>query len=408
MSHKHEHKSKDKDQDKYKYKYRKLKKCIKELTYTISNSNYINSYQKLNGGQYLMKINNNALQIYAKDPSGTQDLIGFIPLKPANTQPIKSISNSNTIVQRYTQAPYRSIYIDLITTWWPIDGIAQNFYDIIDAGFNIINICFMVNGQPADIALVWNRELAEINPKTGIVYRQEILNYAHAHNCSILLSTGGATETPYSTDSVAYATNVSNFVLQTSLDGIDFDLENFGPGLTAPGLTSQQTIDWLVTVTNTTRYILGNNAIISHAPQAPYVSTMGQANTWAGILGGYSSVYANAPSIDILNIQCYNQGNTNYINYNNIFIDSGSDFPHSAMMQLIPNIPLDKICIGKPLRESDASTGYNTAQEINNILISAKNNVNFIGNVFTWQWPADIANPKQFVQAWLSTVTNGL
>ena len=389
-----------------------MKRWLKKyVTRPIFSSNNVDLYKNLKGGQYIMTVKNNALQIYAKDPSGRQNLFGWVPLNPANTQPAPKKFSNNIVVSRYTVAPYRTIYIDLITTWWPIDGIAQNFYDIIDAGFNIINICFLVNGQPADISLVWMRELAEINPLSalGQTYRQEILNYAHARGCSILVSTGGATETAYSTDPVAYATTVSNYVLNNQLDGVDFDLENFAPGLTAPGLTSQQTIDWLVTVTNTTRSLLGPNALISHAPQAPYENVIGQSGTWAGTLGGYTAVYQGAPSIDMLNIQFYNQGEDQYKDYNSIFNNSGSSFPYSAIHQLMPFIPMNKVVIGKPLRVQDASTGYNTPEEINNILITGKYDTpSFIGSVFTWQWPADLADPKGFVSDWLARVTAGL
>lgn len=394
--------------DKYRRKYKKYKALAGRQP--IFNSNTRNSYINLNGGQYLMQISGNALQIFAKDPSGQQNLYGYIKLDLANTIPFKRNFTSNNISVRYTVAPYRCIYIDLITTWWPLSGIAQNFYDIIDAGFNIINVCFMVDGQPADIALAWIQSLSAIDNESGSgkTYQQEILEYAHTRGCSILLSSGGATETPYNTDPVVYAQRVCNYAISGNFDGVDYDLENFGPGLTGAGLTSQQTIDWLVTVANTTRTTLGTQALISFAPQAPYLSTPGQSATWAGVLGGFTAVYNAAPSIDIYNIQFYNQGNTNYQSYQTIFINSGTDFPYSAVTQQQPYIPLNKFSLGKPLRVTDASTGYMSPQDINSVLIQAKNNLGFIGNVFTWQWPADEPNPKQYVTTWLQTVTAGL
>lgn len=67
---------------------------------------------------------------------------------------------------------------------------------------------------------------------------------------------------------------------------------------------------WLVTFTKTLRNLLPN-AIITHAPQAPYFK-----NTYYP-KGGYVTVDKQVGSlIDFYNVQFYNQGNTQYNTYN--------------------------------------------------------------------------------------------
>lgn len=400
--------SKQGDADK---KLKSLKKMVcKQRKHPIFKSNNRNNVDELESGNFILRINNNALEIYAKDVTGTRSLRGFVPLYNINTQPVMNLYRSNNYIQRYTVAPYKVIYIDSIETWWPQSAIADIFRGIVDAGFNIINLAFMVNGVACDMALVWNRELADINPVTGKKYRDEVLEYAHNKGCSILLSTGGSTENNFiQTDPALYSKTVTDFVLSTSLDGVDFDLENFGPGLIAYGSSSSQdTINWLVNVTNITRNTLGPYALISHSPQSPYFSSIGSNNSWAGPLGGYTGVYNGASSIDFFNVQYYNQGVTNYVTYNGIFVDAAPDFPQSAVTQLTSWIPLNKFVVGKPMRQTDASTGYNTPEEINSIILQAKTLLGWNAGIMTWQYPYDTSNPIEFCKEWLDIVTKGL
>lgn len=370
----------------------------------VFKSNTETPVQKLEKGEFMFRLAKSSLQIAGRNSDG-KILFGSLPLK--------NNSGNYAVTATHTQPPYKVVYIDQPSAWWPPSAIADSFYQMVDAGFNIINLAFMVDGQPQDMALVWNRELAEPNPDTGKTYRDEILAYAHSKGTSIMLSTGGATEGAFAaTDPQVYATNVANFVLATGLDGVDFDLENFSPGLIAPGSTSSQnTINWLISVTEHTRTLLGPYALISHAPQAPYFGAIGNSACWTGPLGGYTAVYygnQDTARIDFFNVQYYNQGNTNYTTYNTIFINSGNDFPYSAVQQLAQWIPINKFILGKPMQTTDASTGYNTPQEINSIMLSAKNNIGWSnGGIMTWQWCYNVANPEDFARNWLSTATNG-
>ena len=104
---------------------------------------------------------------------------------------------------------------------------------------------------------------------------------------------------------------MARWVVQNNLDGMDFDLENFGsefgfggisPLLSSPtsplfisftyvsfsslflfslpffllplGLSTTQMVQWVADATNGARGILGSSRIITHAPQPPYFGTL--------------------------------------------------------------------------------------------------------------------------------------
>ncbi len=394
-------------------KAKKLKaKKLKVDQYTSNNR--IN-YDDIEPGQFSLRVRNNALEIYAKDENTNNPtlLYGSVPLKPLRVPPKYNPSGNNNNDGINLTVPYKVVYIDQPDYWWPLSKMAQTFYDAIDIGFNVLILAFLVNGQAADMVSAWSTQLNAVNPDTGKPYREEILEYAHQRNSVILVSTGGATETDYwNTDPTDYGTTVANFAKDNLFDGVDFDLEHFSPNLTFPGFTSQQTIDWLVTATNATRGILGSNAIITHAPQAPYFGPVGSDKSWAGPLGGYTAVYKGALSINFFNIQCYNQGDECYTTYETIFINSCANFPESAFTQFDSDVPLEKLVLGKPMRQGiDAGSGYNTPQEINSIMIEGKNNLGWTAGVMTWQWPYRDSNDppvdgKDIAGPWLDTVMN--
>ena len=82
----------------------------------------------------------------------------------------------------------------------------------------------------------------------------------------------------------------------------------------------------------------------------------------------------------------------------------------SAFKQLGGGIPLNKLVVGKGLQQSDVNPDtYNTPEEINKILTSAKANDGYQGGVMTWQWPGNLGagKGKAIAEPWLQTVTEG-
>jgi chitinase len=121
--------------------------------------------------------------------------------------------------------------------------------------------------------------------------KQATMNTLHKRGQIAMISFGGSTETPYNNDPTAFGKLVANWAIDNLLDGVDFDLENFGQGFTAPGLNSDKTVAWVSTITNAARAVLGNNRYVTHAPQAPYFGAIGNKISWAGTTGGYTGVY---------------------------------------------------------------------------------------------------------------------
>jgi hypothetical protein len=105
----------------------------------------------------------------------------------------------------------------------------------IDGGYNVVIIAFWMMSGAADFAVTWST----LTP----AQRATVMAYAHARNAVVLVAAGGSTELPYaSTSGTMYGQRVAAFVTANGLDGVDFDMEEFGPGLVAGGLTAAQVL----------------------------------------------------------------------------------------------------------------------------------------------------------------------
>ena len=113
-----------------------------------------------------------------------------------------------------------------------------------------------------------------------------------------MVSAFGATEHPTTAgvDPVVCATKLADFVSTYNLDGVDIDWEDTAAFQAGTGEA------WLITLTKTLRQLLPN-AIITHAPQAPYF-----AGTSLYPKGAYIAVdQAVGSMIQFYNVQFYNQ-----------------------------------------------------------------------------------------------------
>jgi hypothetical protein len=89
------------------------------------------------------------------------------------------------------QAPYKVIYIDFRNVNW--SNGAQTILDAADAGYNVIILAFYLSASgPADMALVW----AGLPEETKIA----TMNQIHEKGAVVLVSVGGATDSPYTSD----------------------------------------------------------------------------------------------------------------------------------------------------------------------------------------------------------------
>lgn len=313
--------------------------------------------------------------------------------------------------QTDTEFIRKVIYFDYLGFDWNDPTIAIK--NAIDIGYNVINLAFYlsVNG-PFDIALVWGNLTKDKQIDT--------INYAHARGAKILVSAGGSTDSEvYNMDPVIYAQNVCQWAIANNLDGVDYDLEQILPGFLIPGKTSDQTYEWFKQLNVTSRTILGPDRIISHAPQAPYLSQPGHTGTWAGTLGGYVKVFDDAKNnggyIDYLNVQFYNQGQPGtegpYSSYETIYVNGPNDFPYSAINQVAtqgPNteitpIPLNALIYGTYLQSTDGS-GFHDPIAIKQFMQTANTNLGWNAGTMLWMWRTEGTVTEPTAQEWFNIV----
>lgn len=294
--------------------------------------------------------------------------------------------------------PLKVVYIDYRDVNWNDGSITVRA--AIDAGYNVINLAFFMSGSGAvDMALVWSQLSTDQKNAT--------MAYAHSKNAIVMVSAGGSTDVPYiSTNGTAYGTAVATFAKENMLDGVDFDMEGFGSGFQYSSLNTEQTVQWLVDASNAARAILGDDGVISHAPQAPYFGPIGSNTMWAGPLGGYTSVYLRAPNaIDFFNIQFYNQGPDCYVTYQGLFEQSSESkecvFPGTSVQEIQSyGIPYSKLVVGKYLLNSDAGNGMVSPSDLNKYFIQAKNEMGWNAGVMCWQFQLTGGTSA----AWINTI----
>eukprot|EP01113_Clastostelium_recurvatum_P033052 TRINITY_DN432_c0_g1_i1.p1 TRINITY_DN432_c0_g1~~TRINITY_DN432_c0_g1_i1.p1 ORF type:complete len:333 (+),score=61.64 TRINITY_DN432_c0_g1_i1:149-1000(+) len=280
------------------------------------------------------------------------------------------------MAQAWPNGPVKAIYIDIGINW---SNPAETFQSVADAGYNLIILAFMVSGKPYDAAAGWAQ----------ITNQQSVVNYIHNKGARVTVSAGGSTDTPYGTmTGQAYGTTVAKWAVANHLDGVDFDLENFGAAFTAAGLSTNQTIKWVADATNAARQILGASGIITHAPQPPYFG-----NSY-GFKNGYGEVYKAAPTIDWLLIQFYNNGPAG--TYASIFTSNSGASVQEINRNL--GIPLNKLVVGKPVLSNDAGGGYVSPSSLNSFFTQAKSDLGWNAGVMGWQWH-DVATNQQWIKA---------
>lgn len=113
-------------------------------------------------------------------------------------------------------------------------AFSQPSYTVIEAvnaGYNVVAICFLLVTGPADFAADW--------AAAGPAAQQAAVAYAHSMGAMVIVAAGGVTDVPYNMDATAYGKYVAQWVKDNNLDGIDFDLEGLGSGFTAGPIVGQ-------------------------------------------------------------------------------------------------------------------------------------------------------------------------
>lgn len=298
------------------------------------------------------------------------------------TPPKNSLTNTSTItIPQLFKAPEsekRVLYIDSAgVIWWPnpLDTIVQ----AVNQGWNIINLAFYLgNGTAFDMLKCW----ADATPQQ----REDCLNYVHARNAIIVMAVGGDTVAPFLIDPEVFAADACNWAVQYQLDGVEFDLENIQAGFTYPGVPDLY--EWMRKMNNKAHEILGDTRYLMHCPQAPYLSAPGHSDSWPGIKGGYYQVYQDAPFIDYLCVQMYNQGEDAYPTYESCYT-TNVKFPYSAQSQVNNDgkgIPYYKQVLGVTMQPSDGSSGYHPPDQVSDWLTRAQSEFKVPRNSMVWQY----------------------
>ena len=110
--------------------------------------------------------------------------------------------------------------------------------------------------------------------------------------------------------------------------------------------------------------------------------------------GGYYKVNKEVGNlIDFYMVQFYNQVDSKYDSYEELFIHaSGSVFNGTAVKEIhARGIPYKKIIVGKPILPSDASnTGWVSQTDLGKWAARAYDELNWYGGIMHWQYPSDL------------------
>ncbi|KAI0632975.1 chitinase, partial [Trametes polyzona] len=207
-------------------------------------------------------------------------------------------------------------------------------------GFNVVNLAFLLTSGPADQAQNWANTPAD--------QRKQLKQQYNSAGVSLVVSAFGETEHPTSQDPATVANALAQFVLNTDLDGIDVDYEEFV--LMADKNQAGVGEAWLTTLTQTLRQQLPQGQfILSHAPVGPWFSP----DFCPG--GGYLTVDKNVGQlIDWYNIQFYNQSpDPGYDNCDSLLTTTSS----SIFSIQKSGVDVNKLVIGKPGTQADITNG---------------------------------------------------
>ena len=286
--------------------------------------------------------------------------------------------------------PLRVGYVNKVTSWWG-DGILKGlgvpgYADSLASDYNIIMLAFwFCGGAPMDVALLWQNigdygvgGLGANSKEIQAAIRKKF----NDNGIKVIISAFGATEFPTTAgyDAATCGKNLAQFVIDNNLDGADADWED--NGALEQGVGEQ----WLIDFTRAYRAV-SPDTILAHAPQGPYFSASFYKN------GGYGKVEQTVGAdIDFYFIQFYNQGDTSYDTYDELFVKATKGvFAGTAVKEIADRgTPLQKLVVGKPLVKSDATnTGYIAQTDLGAWAAQAYDAFGWHAGVGHWQYSSD-------------------
>lgn len=222
--------------------------------------------------------------------------------------------------------PVRLTYINKLKQWWPPSAIASSMGvpDYSNHSYNYVALSFWTYAGCVDVAKVWESPSKFMGTesefgKTDTDIRASLKKLYNKKGVKVLVSAFGSEQRPTNLDPVAVATKLADFVVDNELDGCDIDYED------NDAMEAGKAEAWLITFTKKLREMMPSK-IITHAPQAPYFKSEYYRK------GGYITIHREVGKmIDFYNVQFYNQGNTQYNTYNELFIKATGTFSGTSL-----------------------------------------------------------------------------
>ncbi|KAF8532434.1 glycoside hydrolase superfamily [Gautieria morchelliformis] len=236
-------------------------------------------------------------------------------------------------------------------------------------GYTHLLLAFLLPTGPADQSQAWS--------SLSAADRKSLKGQYAAAGIKVMVSAFGGTSAPTTegVDAAQCAQTMANFVKANDLDGIDIDYEDLS------AFSKGTAVAWIETYMTTLRKTLPvGQFIVSHAPLAPHFSA-------EFLKGPYLQIDQKIGSlIDFYNVQFYNDGYDVYTDCAGLLTQSPASFPKSSLFEIAASgVSLNKLLIGKPVIDPDASNGYITPQVLGQCVQQAVSK-KWAGGIMGWQF----------------------
>lgn len=158
----------------------------------------------------------------------------------------------------------------------------------------------------------------------------------------------------------ALAAAIAEFVELNGLDGVDIDFEVSAAFHQVPPTGTLHGVLFLTKLTLALRAAMGPQALISHAPQGPFLDP-----SWHG--GPYLQILRDAgDSVDWINIQYYNNPG-----FNSAIVPGDPSWSYAGLTSGNYGLdwPPEKTVVTKPVYIKDAGTGHLTPEKLSKDVI---------------------------------------
>lgn len=259
---------------------------------------------------------------------------------------------SNTQQTTVTQTPSPTTgYI--VEGYWESWNSQDSINTIVNMHSNVIDISF------AKFTALGNHtyEISGVEASADVI--KQLVSQAHSLGKKVKVSIGGATyplagQLQTSQDAVGMAQAVANYVKLYSLDGVDYDIEDYPPA------------NLQIELIQNTRQLLGNSAIISYTPKTPASTT-----------GPYDAVIKAAhPYLTDISLMAYDA----YPGYN---------YKDDVSALIAMGVPASKIVVGLMPGYDDIGV-YTSLNDITAVAQYVK--TNHLGGVMFWDLNRDHEN----------------